>query len=326
MKRRYSSIKAQSTDGKQHQPSTLHSFPGLVSALRPVRRTTATLKEELALLRRFTYKNKNQHKGSGWWKKVIEVNRCLIRTEEELDGLLGEFGWSTQEKDDGVRIHQEQALAGLLRLSRSFAIVGKLNAITLNCTSSLDQLIETRAFLPFSLTLMSLVARVFTLSEVLRSSLQSLASVLVEFIPLFSTSQDQAEFMKTLPRLFSLRSLGEDTKSSSRMSPAQQTPASIPSPPPFQLPAESDNIDDIGAVVRRPAAQTPAQPHFVPISDQQPHVSVPRYPELDVETMDVDSGSTKEDSRPPTIVPRPEKIKKKKKRKKGGDEIDDIFG
>lgn len=69
-------------------------LPGLVSALRPVKRLATQLHEESALLRRFAYKNKNQHKGSGWWRHVIEVDRIIERVGTELEGLLGEFSWS----------------------------------------------------------------------------------------------------------------------------------------------------------------------------------------------------------------------------------------
>lgn len=72
--------------------STAPSFPGLVSSLRPLKRLSTQLADEASLLRRFSYKNKNQHKGCGWWRKVVEVDRVLERVGTELDGLLGEFG------------------------------------------------------------------------------------------------------------------------------------------------------------------------------------------------------------------------------------------
>ena len=68
------------------------ALPGLVSSLRPLKRLSTNVSEEAALLRRFTYKNKNQHKGCGWWRRVVEVDRAVGRVTAEVDGLLGEFG------------------------------------------------------------------------------------------------------------------------------------------------------------------------------------------------------------------------------------------
>ena len=73
-------------------PRSSDSFPGLLAALRPIRRISTQLADEAVLLRRFTYKNKNQHKGCGWWRKIVEVDRLTSRTKDELEGLLLQFG------------------------------------------------------------------------------------------------------------------------------------------------------------------------------------------------------------------------------------------
>lgn len=73
-------------------PTEPLKLPGLVSALRPLKRGSAQLAEEALLLRRFTYKNKNQHKGCGWWRKIVEVDRVTERVTTELQALLSEFG------------------------------------------------------------------------------------------------------------------------------------------------------------------------------------------------------------------------------------------
>lgn len=67
-------------------------LPGLISSLKPIKRLTSQLAEESLLLRRFTYKNKNQHKANGWWRKIVEVDRVMSRLGDELDGVLGGFG------------------------------------------------------------------------------------------------------------------------------------------------------------------------------------------------------------------------------------------
>jgi len=68
------------------------SFPGLVSCLRPIKRLILQLSDEASLLHRFSYKNKNQHKASKWWNKLISVDRIMFRLDEELNSLLQGFG------------------------------------------------------------------------------------------------------------------------------------------------------------------------------------------------------------------------------------------
>lgn len=68
------------------------ALPGLISSLRPIRRNAAQLADEAALLRRFMYKHKNQHKGQRWWKRIVEVDRCASRALEELSRWLAGFG------------------------------------------------------------------------------------------------------------------------------------------------------------------------------------------------------------------------------------------
>ncbi|SCV72901.1 BQ2448_4 [Microbotryum intermedium] len=68
------------------------SLPGLVSSLRPLKRSLPQLQQEGALLRRFCYKNKNQHKANVWWKRVVHVDRIIGRLTDELKSLLVAFG------------------------------------------------------------------------------------------------------------------------------------------------------------------------------------------------------------------------------------------
>ncbi|GAA6056144.1 hypothetical protein JCM3770_006016 [Rhodotorula araucariae] len=103
----------------------LPSFPGLVSSLRPIRRLAAQLADEAALLRRFTYKHKNQHKGHGWWKRVVEIDRSAARALDELDAWLAGFGYS-DGKDEAGLLTRESVCAALLRLPRVMLIVEKV--------------------------------------------------------------------------------------------------------------------------------------------------------------------------------------------------------
>lgn len=68
------------------------ALPGLVSSLRPIRRSATQLADEAALLRRFMYKHKNQHKGQRWWRRIVEVDRCTSKALAELSGWLAGLG------------------------------------------------------------------------------------------------------------------------------------------------------------------------------------------------------------------------------------------
>ncbi|KAL7337303.1 hypothetical protein BJY59DRAFT_496263 [Rhodotorula toruloides] len=116
------------------KPSSLAppAFPGLVSSLRPIRRTTLQLADEAALLRRFTYKHKNQHKGQRWWKRIVEVDRAASRAVEELQAWLGVCSLSADKDDAGV-LTRETVCDGLLRLPRVMLLVEKNVSVLLNC-------------------------------------------------------------------------------------------------------------------------------------------------------------------------------------------------
>lgn len=75
-------------------PTTITTtiLPGLISSLKPIKKYFLQVKEESLILNRFTYKNKNQYKSNGWWKKLIEVDRNLNRFLIELESFLLEFG------------------------------------------------------------------------------------------------------------------------------------------------------------------------------------------------------------------------------------------
>lgn len=229
------------TGGSPEQStSTAPVLAGLVSALRPVKRVSTQLAEESLLLRRFSYKNKNQHKGCGWWRKVIEVDRVMERLGTELEGLLGEFGFECVRSFFGVwreltwlrragsktrmrlggsrstrwckgccgflepcslrrrcvqlsRLSAPrtqliprcvQSLSVLLGSAR-FAIPALLTKreLTLRSPHSiLEQLLHSRAFMAFALVVVSLIARLHSLTTVLSLELSKLSLVLTRLV------------------------------------------------------------------------------------------------------------------------------------------------
>ncbi|BGP47903.1 hypothetical protein JCM10450v2_003768 [Rhodotorula kratochvilovae] len=163
------------------------SFPGLVSSLRPIKRLAAQLADEAALLRRFTYKHKNQHKGHGWWKRVVEIDRTAARAFDELHGWLGGFGYS-HGKDEAEQLTRESVCAGLLRLPRVMLIVEKNVAVLLNSASIFEQLVDSRAFLAFALVVVALAARLHALFSALFDECSRPAGTLLRLVEINQSS------------------------------------------------------------------------------------------------------------------------------------------
>ncbi|GAA6056142.1 hypothetical protein JCM3770_006015 [Rhodotorula araucariae] len=224
------------------------SFPGLVSSLRPIRRLAAQLADEAALLRRFTYKHKNQHKGHGWWKRVVEIDRSAARALDELDAWLAGFGYS-DGKDEAGLLTRESVCAALLRLPRVMLIVEKNVAVVLNSASIFEQLIDSRAFLAFALVVVALAARLHALFSALFDECSRTAGTLLRLVEsnqLMTVLKPKLDSLpRTLRRFLSLdpASLPSLTPS---LAPSQSaTPRDSPAPVPF------GTEGDLGAVVER---------------------------------------------------------------------------
>ncbi|BGP31844.1 hypothetical protein JCM10296v2_003621 [Rhodotorula toruloides] len=246
------------------------AFPGLVSSLRPIRRTTLQLADEAALLRRFTYKHKNQHKGQRWWKRIVEVDRAASRAVDELQGWLGVFSLSADKDDAGV-LTRETVCAGLLRLPRVMLLVEKNVSVLLNCAGILEQLVESRAFLAFALVVVALAARLHSLFTVLFDELDKTAKTLQALVDSNGLMPAVKPHIDTLPRTLrhffttaaqpALRA-DFDNATSSALSPAATS--------------RSSGTDDIGAVVsRRSLFARPAMP-----SAKRPSTATPLAPPL----------------------------------------------
>ncbi|GAA5825709.1 hypothetical protein JCM11251_000344 [Rhodosporidiobolus azoricus] len=233
-------------------PSTAPpAFPGLVSSLRPLKRIASQVRDESALLRRFTYKNKNQFKGTGWWRKLVEVDRVTARAVGELGGLLGEFGIEA-EKDDPSVISREAVCKGLLRLPRAMLVVEKTIDSLLGCASILEQLIHSRAFLAFALVVVALVARLHSLFTVLFEDLSRTSGLLVKLVKMNGLLPALSKPLRNLPRdlrrFLPIDSTGKPGPSSA---PTVSLAPSSAATPLEASPAPSADADDIGAVVSR---------------------------------------------------------------------------
>lgn len=323
-------------------PRSSESFPGLLAALRPIRRISSQLADEAVLLRRFTFKNKNQHKGCGWWRKIVEVDRFASRVTEELDGLLLQFGAEEsvkgKGKDEGTRATSESVAQGLLRLPRSCLLVERSLDVLLSTASALEQLILSRAFLPFALVVAAVIARLHSLSTVLLHELLEASGVIARLTatgPLLSAVQSQIRNYPQELRRF--------------VDPVLLTPTSvIPLRPPSPSPPLSDEVGDeeIGSAVVRtstslapPQLARPAPPPLPMHQDRTPlergsdgSTPLPTPPSIAncKEGTKLTDSSMKRSRNRLGLQEREGKDKakgktKKRMRTKGTDEIDDIF-
>ncbi|ORY92705.1 hypothetical protein BCR35DRAFT_298209 [Leucosporidium creatinivorum] len=232
-------------------PTEALKLPGLVSALRPLKRGSAQLAEEALLLRRFTYKNKNQHKGCGWWRKIVEVDRVTERVTTELQALLSEFGID-KEKDESGTIDHSAVVTGLLRLPRSMLIVEKSIEVMLGSASILEQLIHSRAFLSFAVVVVSLIARLHTLASVLFDDLGKASTVLVRLVHANSLLKRVEPAHKQLPRdLRRFIDLSPSSLAYDLTLPSSATSSLAPSRAPTPATGSPAPAEEYGAVISR---------------------------------------------------------------------------
>ncbi|GAA5906117.1 hypothetical protein JCM6882_003565 [Rhodosporidiobolus microsporus] len=253
--------------------ATPPAFPGLVSSLRPLRRIAAQVADESSLLRRFTYKNKNQFKGTGWWRKLVEVDRVTARAGDELKALLKDFGIES-EKDEPGAISREAVCKGLLRLPRAMLVVEKNIDVLLGCASILEQLIHSRAFLAFALVVVALIARLHSLFTVLLDDLSRTGGVLVKLAELNGLLPSLEKSLRNLPRdVRRFLPLDASGKPASHPTPTASTAPSAAATPTAASPAPSAS-DDLGAVISRSSLSAKAAPAPLPPSSLSASVSV----------------------------------------------------
>ncbi|GAA5908171.1 hypothetical protein JCM8208_000331 [Rhodotorula glutinis] len=281
------------------------AFPGLVSSLRPLKRIAAQLADEHALLSRFTYKHKNQHKGTGWWRSVVHVDRSAARALAEVDAWLATFG-STVGKDEVGPLTREVVCAGLLRLPRVMLIVEKNLEVLLKTASILDQLVDSRAFLALAVVIVALAARLHALFAALGDECARTASTLLRLVEVNQLLPVMSSKIKALPRTLR-RFLSLDPPTSAgptSLAPSLSATPHAASP----APVPSSSIDDIGAAVeRRSVSAKPPAPQRrapAPASHQPSPAPPPAARHEDSSSRDVEAGSST------PVTPPPKKKKK----------------
>ncbi|KAK4056839.1 hypothetical protein OIO90_002089 [Microbotryomycetes sp. JL221] len=308
--------------------------PGLVSALRPVRRAQSQLGEEVQVLRRLVYKNKNQHKNSCLWRKVVEVDRVSTRLVNELQQWTDGFGLGGS-KEESFAIGETQVMQALQTSSRPLLLLDKALEVVLGAAAVLEQIIDLKAFMSFTITVMALTARLFTIATAIRSDLEKLVTTLWRIVD----SDHLAMQAEVLPRTSKLRDL--DGATTSAKSSAQET--SVPASDALK-PGMCDM--DLGEIVSRaslrrdaPAKSNKNSPRDTasslgivnartPFQSAKIQGVVPEeHGFVMTQTVDIKSAHQVVPSkRKEWPVAAPPKFKKTKGSRRHRDEIDDIFG
>ncbi|SCZ99335.1 BZ3500_MvSof-1268-A1-R1_Chr3-1g05954 [Microbotryum saponariae] len=331
------------------------SLPGLVSSLRPLKRSLPQLQQEAALLRRFCYKNKNQHKANAWWKRIIHVDRVIGRLTDELKSLLVALGLDA-ETDQNATLEPSSLLVLFSRLPRASLVVTKAIEVLFSSSETLSQLVHSRAFLPFSLVLTSLHARLYAITLALQQDLAHAARIVAKLIRSVESSEDlvekarryyrdlQLELRAFVPNLDStdlaLASITTSRLNSEQVS-TDLTPIVISDNGP-----EGGIGDDIGTVISREELMRLARGKIatVEVVDDSNKETIRGVPVPEEQTSAPEQEDVATVSLPPPIdevskkkrrrdlatenLSKPKKVKKKKSKKDRDDqdEIDEIFG
>ncbi|KAJ2846482.1 hypothetical protein J3B02_004397 [Coemansia erecta] len=140
------------------------------------------------LIFRIFYRNKNQHRGSLYFRRIHELRRALrildsIKLQEMLSTLLLSFG--RQENNTAwtalpCRHFVVQIACRLVDINR---LVEKLAEICAKVFAYMQTQVRQTLFMPFSLVIQGLVARMFLVFRVWHKALKDLYALLVNWIP-----------------------------------------------------------------------------------------------------------------------------------------------
>ncbi|KAF8797987.1 hypothetical protein BYT27DRAFT_7124518 [Phlegmacium glaucopus] len=169
--------------------TALKHFKLLSRQLHPLLVTHAT---ELQILQRLYYKNKNQHRGSLFWRKVVEVRRYSERFEQHKTHILIDDFRCTFY---GPGVHNTSSLKGPWthfpdanyisstsnKIKNSVCLLEKHPDHTIN--RSFHRSMQSAAFLPVLLMFISISSRMRVLCLELQNILQQVVSNIASLLP-----------------------------------------------------------------------------------------------------------------------------------------------
>ncbi|CAG8439264.1 6547_t:CDS:2 [Diversispora eburnea] len=152
--------------------------------------------EELNILERLYYKNKNQHKRTIYFRKIEEVRRITNRFKEmNIGDLLLEFiGWFYGADQDQNKKHQKQkkqwdhipsrnmGLYVLSRINCAISLMDEALESYLDTYSNIQLLLRQTEFMTLALTMISILARLNMLTRVWLSEMRKCYKLLKEWV------------------------------------------------------------------------------------------------------------------------------------------------
>ncbi|RHZ47643.1 hypothetical protein Glove_575g22 [Diversispora epigaea] len=152
--------------------------------------------EELNILERLYYKNKNQHKRTIYFRKIEEVRRITNRFKEmNIGDLLLEFiGWFYGVDQDQNKKYQKQkkpwdhvpsrnmGLYVLNRINCATSLMDQALESYLDTYSNIQLLLRQTEFMTLALTMASILARLNMLTRVWLSELRKCYKLLKEWV------------------------------------------------------------------------------------------------------------------------------------------------
>ncbi|KAJ1822224.1 hypothetical protein LPJ56_000925 [Coemansia sp. RSA 2599] len=145
------------------------------------------LPHDKQLLYRIFYRNKNQHRGSLYFRRIYELRRALrildtVKLPEMLNQLLLSFGAENDQPWTALpcRVHVVQVAR---RLAEINDLVEKLAEISAVAFAFMQTQVRQTLFMPFSLVIQGLVARMFLVFKVWHRDIRAIYALLVDWIP-----------------------------------------------------------------------------------------------------------------------------------------------
>ncbi|KAF8163263.1 hypothetical protein B0H34DRAFT_694723 [Crassisporium funariophilum] len=174
-------------------------YPKIDSALKDLKLCTRQLlsvlnihETELQLLQRLYYKNKNQHRGSLFWRNVVEIRRYSERVDNlDLYAKLNAFrhtfhGLDQQHanlKGPWSHFPDMKCISAIsTQVKSSLKLLEKMSERCMNAFKSFHRSMQSAAFLQILLVFIAIASRLRVLSLELREVLKQIALSLDQLI------------------------------------------------------------------------------------------------------------------------------------------------
>ncbi|GES86334.1 hypothetical protein RCL_jg18449.t1 [Rhizophagus clarus] len=168
--------------------------------------------DEVNILERLYYKNKNQHQRAGYFRKIIEVRKFFKRVKEmEINELMSEFiGAFYSTKIEKIRNtwdqvpSQEMVIFVMNRLIGVVLLMKKALQILSDAFSTFGALLRQTEFMSFALACLAILARLDIITRVMLEEIKKCYGLLrnwVEYFPRSSQTIPEIDFDNEINKL-----------------------------------------------------------------------------------------------------------------------------